>query len=732
VTVNDTELPVLSCTSDIVVSNDPGNCDAVVNYAVPLATDNCGTVIPALVAGLPSGATFPAGVTTVEYEAVDVAGNKATCTFSVTVNTIVVPQVSCPSDTIVDEESGLCGAIVNYAAPSGTGDCSGVSTTVLVSGLGSGALFPVGVTTEVYETTDVSGNTSICSFTVTVIDNTLPTIVCPNDTVIYSEANQCGALYNYSLPVSSDLCGGTITSLLSGLGSGSVFPIGVNVEEYAAYDLVGNSTTCSFTITVSDTISPVIICPDDVEVELDSDLCGALVTYAFPIATDNCPNITTVLLDGLGAGSTFPVGITLEEYGVYDAVGNLSTCSFKVTVTDSNGPAIICPNDTIVASDANLCGAMVDYAVPIGKEYCSGNSTTVLLDGLGTGSIFPNGVSTEEYAVFDAVGNMQSCSFTITVKDTVGPILTCVNDIVECFTSTTQVIVYNTPTATDGCGNVTVTQTVGLPSGSIFPIGTTTNTFVAKDESGNESICTFTVTITDQPTATLEEINTCIEAAEFPLTGGLPAGGVYEVEGVKADSFNPATFGVGSFDLKYIYKYGNGCESSISTKINVYRDVKATLEPFDKEYLSDDEEFELSGGQPAGGEYRGTAITDNKFYPKNADIGQNAVIYTYIDNGGCRYSATGYITVVESKDVVVYNTFTPNGDGMHDTWEIKNIHKYPGAQIEVYNRWGTKVYESSNYNNNWDGDNLPDATYFYIVDLKTGEKPFTGTLTIIR
>jgi gliding motility-associated-like protein len=731
VTVIDTEMPVITCSDDLVVTNDPGSCGAVVNYTIPVGVDNCLNATTRLVSGLASGSEFPVGESTVVYEVEDLAGNIATCSFKVTVNKTVGPQIVCPSDIIVNKDATICGAVVNYVAPIGVDNCLGVANTVLISGLGSGSVFPIGETIETYETSDISGNTNICSFTVTVLDPVAPTIVCPNDTTIYSDASQCGTLYSYSLPLSTANCGSTNTSLISGLGSGEVFPVGSNVEEYETYDVSGNRATCSFVITVADTISPVIVCPDDVEMESAPAVCGAIIDYDLPFATDNCSSTSIMLLSGLGKGANFPLGVNIEEYGAIDAAGNMGTCTFKVTIKDTQGLVITCPKDTVVLSDGSLCGALVDYNVPIGITSC-GIPTTVLYEGLGTGYVFPNGISTEKYAVFDVTGNMKTCSFTIEVKDTVGPVMTCVNDIVECFTSNEQIVTYTTPTATGGCGNVSVTQTTGLPSGAIYPIGTTVNTFVAKDENGNESICTFTVTITDHPEVSMDEVNTCIAASEFLLTGGKPEGGSYEIEGVRVSSFNPATFGVGSFDLKYVYQYGNGCTRAVSSKLNVYRDVKATLDPFEKEYNSDDDEFELSGGKPEGGSFRGTGIVDNKFYPRNAEVGMNAVIYTYIDNGGCRYSATGYITVIESKELVVYNAFTPNGDGMHDTWVIKNIHKYPGAKIEVYNRWGTKVYESNNYNNNWNGGNLPDATYFYIVDLKTGEKPLTGTLTIIR
>lgn len=85
--------------------------------------------------------------------------------------------------------------------------------------------------------------------------------------------------------------------------------------------------------------------------------------------------------------------------------------------------------------------------------------------------------------------------------------------------------------------------------------------------------------------------------------------------------------------------------------------------------------------------------------------------------------------------IVPYNAFTPNNDGYNDTWKIEGITQWPNAQIYVYSRWGTKVFQTINYNNDWGGDDLPAATYYYIIELNPLDfnlEPFTGSVTIIR
>jgi gliding motility-associated-like protein len=83
-------------------------------------------------------------------------------------------------------------------------------------------------------------------------------------------------------------------------------------------------------------------------------------------------------------------------------------------------------------------------------------------------------------------------------------------------------------------------------------------------------------------------------------------------------------------------------------------------------------------------------------------------------------------------EVDIPNVITPdNGDGKNDVFFIKNLDTNPNSQLMIFNRWGNEVFSSSNYQNNWDGDDLPDGTYFYTLVLQTG-KDYKGTVKIIR
>ncbi len=82
------------------------------------------------------------------------------------------------------------------------------------------------------------------------------------------------------------------------------------------------------------------------------------------------------------------------------------------------------------------------------------------------------------------------------------------------------------------------------------------------------------------------------------------------------------------------------------------------------------------------------------------------------------------------------NTFTPNGDGINDTWEIKYLDQYQGCRIEVYTANGQLVYSDVGYTKPWDGNfkgnKLPTGTYYYVIDPKNGRKKIAGYVTILK
>jgi gliding motility-associated-like protein len=82
------------------------------------------------------------------------------------------------------------------------------------------------------------------------------------------------------------------------------------------------------------------------------------------------------------------------------------------------------------------------------------------------------------------------------------------------------------------------------------------------------------------------------------------------------------------------------------------------------------------------------------------------------------------------------NVFTPNGDGINDKWVIQYLESYPGAVVEIFNRYGSLVFRSVGYTKPWDGTfngkEMPAGTYYYIINPKNGRKQISGFVDIVR
>jgi gliding motility-associated-like protein len=101
--------------------------------------------------------------------------------------------------------------------------------------------------------------------------------------------------------------------------------------------------------------------------------------------------------------------------------------------------------------------------------------------------------------------------------------------------------------------------------------------------------------------------------------------------------------------------------------------------------------------------------------------------------GGCSISDTLFVKVL--KNPVIPNAFSPNGDGINDVWKIDYLDAYQGATVDIFNRYGQKVYSSIGYPNPWNGKfngkTLPMGTYYYVINPKNGRQIYSGSVTII-
>jgi gliding motility-associated-like protein len=112
------------------------------------------------------------------------------------------------------------------------------------------------------------------------------------------------------------------------------------------------------------------------------------------------------------------------------------------------------------------------------------------------------------------------------------------------------------------------------------------------------------------------------------------------------------------------------------------------------------------------------------------------LLYTLTATGDFNCTATDTLRVKLQRNIEPPNAFTPNGDGIHDVWEIAYLSDYMNVVVDVFNRYGQNVYHVQGYGSPWDGrmngKDLPAGTYYYIINLGNGGAPLSGPVTIIR
>lgn len=426
--------------------------------------------------GLPSGSAFPGGVTTNVFLVTDSLGSTDTCSFTVTVNDMEAPVISCPSDMNVNTDAGMCSAIVTFTAPAAIDNCSSVSM-MQTAGPASGSAFPVGSTAITYTATDTAGNSSSCSFNIIVADAEAPSITCPATITVNADSGMCSAVVYYTAPSATDNCNVASVTLSTGPASGSVFPVGTTTITYIATDSSGNMSNCSFDIVVNDIEAPVFAGLSNVTMNADSGMCSATVIFADPTAMDNCSAATVAQTGGPASGSSFPAGTTTITYTATDSAGNVATGTFDVIVLDTEGPVIYCPAaitvcDTIVTginlTAQDLCSGVASYS------YTLSGATTGSGNGDASGTDFNSGVTTVTYTATDSSGNTSSCSFMVTVT----------MPVLDLSASATTVCVDD--------GSVALT---GLPAGGTWSgPGVTGNSFSPATAGNGAQTLTYTYT----------------------------------------------------------------------------------------------------------------------------------------------------------------------------------------------------------------------------------------------
>lgn len=143
---------------------------------------------------------------------------------------------------------------------------------------------------------------------------------------------------------------------------------------------------------------------------------------------------------------------------------------------------------------------------------------------------------------------------------------------------------------------------------------------------------------------------------------------------------------------------------------------------------------------PQGGTLQLEANGTFTYTPSYGFVGKDCFTYTVCDPQQACSKANLCILIENADKIFIPEAFSPNSDGLYDYFVIEGIADKK-VSLKVYNRWGNLVYQNDSYQNNWNGigneglhkgENLPDGTYFYVIDFNNGQKPISNYVVIKR
>ncbi|MBK7409119.1 MAG: HYR domain-containing protein [Saprospirales bacterium] len=376
----------LTCPDDAMLEVDPGACENS-SFQLPEAAvvDNCpcDNLLDVSYSQGYNG-PYPAGQHTFTVTAIDACGF-VTCEVTVTVDDGEAPTITCPEEVTLPLGSSIDPA--ETGEPTATDPCGEATITY------SDELVPTGDCSSRIDRTwiaaDASGNADTCVQVIWLLDLTPPLVTCPDDFSVEVDPVDCVAILDQLDVVFEDDCTSPndyeISYILTGVtnGSGLGLPIGLVEFQIGATGVeinvstpTGVSASCTFTLTVTETVPPVITCPDVQCVVADQGTEEALVEFADPTAADNCSGVT-VICNPI-SGSTFPLGATSVVCTASDAAGNSAVCSFTIEVfSEELSAAFVAEASSPCADTYVFTPAFLDPALNYAWNF--GDGTTSVL-----------------------------------------------------------------------------------------------------------------------------------------------------------------------------------------------------------------------------------------------------------------------------------------------------------------------------------------------------------------
>ena len=461
-----------------------------------------------------------------------------------------------------------------------------------------------------------------------------------------------------------------------------------------------------------------------------------------------CQGNSTGQIDLSVTGGVNPYQYTWSTGSIGQDVNALAAGGYSVNITDANG----CPltYSTSILEPASLVSVST-YA----NEVKCFNDSTGYVNTMVNGGVSPY---TYAWSTGDNTPNIDQLGagvYSVTVTDAngctafSGAVVSQPNQGLGLSISITQPLCYG---YTDGTIQYSIS---GGTQPYYFNWGNQNNILLNNPSETLDSIAIgdYYFKITDANQCVVDTIVTMTQPTDFTLTNVTTANLCF------ADSTGAVDLTVSGATQPYTYNWSNGqstqdlnnvvagiytaivmdsngCIDSMVTEVTQPTAIQTSFNSINVSCVDQSDGSialtVIGGSQPYAYQWSNGNTNEDL-----TDLTSGAYSITITDNQMCTMSLTVVIAESEMPCITPPNTITPNGDLYNDTWVLDNMHLYPEALIQVYNRWGNLLFSSKGTYTPWDGsyrgNPLPSEVYYYIIDLyDISQTKLTGTLTLIR
>ncbi len=549
----------------------------------------------------------------------------------------------------------------------------------------------------------------------------------------------------------------TITGPTELIGSGMVTNVSCNGSNDGSISLTvaGGSTPYTYLWSNNATtknISGLSAATYDVVVT-DANGCTYLDTFAITQPDSLLTSIVNVDANCNGAsngsasltvtGGTAPYTYFWSNFRFTKDIYGLDAGEYFVLITDANGCQTV---DSVTIGEPTLL-----TVTGSAKGAGCGNEARGSVDITVTGGTSPYTYLWSTGAVSQDITGLGTGTYCVTVTDANG----C--EAFFCAVVSAYPLPIADFSATLACDDqeVTFTNATSIPSGSLtyfwnFGDGDTTSdqdpihiftapgtypvTLIATSSEGCTDTLVQNVVVNPTPDATITSAGQSGSVCSGDsVVLDAPTGAGYSYVWSTGDTtqsitvFTSGTYGVTITSSAL-------CDGVGEIEVGVFSSASVTISQDTTISLGFSTTLEATGG--IAYEWSPVGSLDNPFSatPVASPLTNTTYTVTVTVSTGCETTREVTVTVDEDFRVDVPNLFTPNGDGINDYFIISNIFTYD-AEVFIFNRWGTELYSSTAYQNDWDGtnnsgDQLTDGTYYYVV--KVGPNVYKGAITILR